>query len=277
MTAQPASTPEPFSISAGGTRLHGFRQGAGPVVLCLHATGHGARDFARLAGRLGHRYQFVAFDWPGQGESPREAMPASAARYAELLTGAVDALGLDRFVILGNSIGGAAAIIYAAAHRERVRGLVLCNPGGLQRVGLIARIYCRRMATFLGGGERGEKDFPKRFRRYYERTVLPKKAAAWRREEIIASANAISPVLREAWESFGRKDADIRALVPGLACPVLYAWAKKDFAVAWSRSKRAALRVPKAKAELFDAGHAAFLEQPEKFDAAFTAFMDALA
>jgi len=277
MTVQPIAAPEPFAIAAGGTRLHGFRQGAGPVVLCLHATGHGARDFARLAERLGHRYQFVALDWPGQGESPREPVHASAAHYAELLARVVDALSLDRFVILGNSIGGAAAIIYAATHPGRVRGLVLCNPGGLQRVGLIARLYCRRMAKFLGGGERGEKDFPKRFRRYYERTVLPEKAAAWRREEIIASANAISPVLREAWESFGRKEADIRALMPRLACPVLYAWAKKDFAVAWSRSKRAALRAPKAKVEMFDAGHAAFLEQQEKFEAALTAFMDALA
>lgn len=277
MTVRPAPAPEPFSIAAGGTQLHGFRQGAGPAVLCLHATGHGARDFARLAERLGHRYRFVALEWPGQGDSPREVAPASAARYAELLTGAVDALGLDRFVILGNSIGGAAAIIYAATHPGRVRGLVLCNPGGLQRVGLIARVYCRRMAKFLGGGERGEKSFARKFRRYYERTVLPKQAAAWRREEIIATANAISPILQEAWKSFGRRDADIRHLTPKLACPVFYAWAKNDFAVAWSRSKRAALRAPKAKVEMFDAGHAAFLEQPEKFEATLTAFMDALA
>jgi 4,5:9,10-diseco-3-hydroxy-5,9,17-trioxoandrosta-1(10),2-diene-4-oate hydrolase len=266
---------ESFFISAAGTRIHGTRSGTGEPVVCLHATGHSARDFLKLSARLGGRYQFIALDWPGQGESPRDTHPASAARYAEILADAVGPLGLERFTILGNSIGGAVAIIHAARNPGQVNALVLCNPGGLQRVGLLARLLCGHMAKFLGGGARGDKDFARKFRRYYEKTVLPEKAAAWRREEIIASANAVSPVLAEAWRSFGQKSAGIRHLTPKLHCPVLYAWAKRDAYVAWSRSKRAALRAPNSKVVLFDAGHCAFLEQPERFDEAFTAFMDA--
>ncbi len=266
---------ESFVISAAGTRIHGTRSGTGEPVLCLHATGHSARDFLKLAARLGDRYQFVALDWPGQGDSPREANPASAMRYAEILADAVGALDLTRFTILGNSIGGAVAIIHAAHNPEQVKALVLCNTGGLQPVGLLARVVCGHMAKFLGGGARGDKDFPGGFRRYYEKTVLPQEAAAWRREEIIASANAVSPVLFEAWRSFGNKSADLRHLTEKLQCPILYAWAKRDAYIAWSRSKRAALRAPKSQVVLFDAGHCAFLEQPELFDRAFTTFMDA--
>jgi pimeloyl-ACP methyl ester carboxylesterase len=261
-------------VSTDGASVHISRRGNGPAVVCLHATGHGKRDFARLAERLSDRFEIIAVDWPGHGSSPPDRDPASAARYAALLAGVVDGLGLDRFTLLGNSIGGAAAIIYAASHTERVAALVLCDPGGLQRVGLIARAVCRHMARFLGAGARGDRSFPRQFRRYYERTVLPRPEADWRREEIIASATAVSPVLREAWESFGSPDADIRHLPATLACPVLYAGSRGDAYVAWSRSKRAAMRAPMHRVELFDGGHAAFLERPQEFDTAFVSFMD---
>ncbi len=62
--------------------------------------------------------------------------------------------------------------------------------------------------------------------------------------------------------------------MPRLTCPVLYAWARNDAAIAWSRSRRAALTAPNHSVALFDAGHAAFLEQPEAFDAALLAFLE---
>jgi 4,5:9,10-diseco-3-hydroxy-5,9,17-trioxoandrosta-1(10),2-diene-4-oate hydrolase len=266
-------SPAELDLAVAGTTLRVWRHGRGPVVVCLHATGHAARDFIRLAQRLGDRFELVAIDWPGQGASPRDHVPTSATRYAELLAGVIDRLALDRVALLGNSIGGAAALTYAATHPERVTALVLCNPGGLQRVGVLARVVCAYMARFFGGGERGDPGYAKRFRRNYERMVLPRAEAAWRRDEIVAGATAVATVMREAWQSFARPDADLRALVPTLACPVLYAWAKRDRIVAWSRSKRAALRAPRHKVEMFDGGHAAFLEQPAEFDAAFVSFM----
>ncbi|MFM8940035.1 MAG: alpha/beta fold hydrolase, partial [Phenylobacterium sp.] len=115
------------AVSALGAHLSQTRCGYGPVVVCLHATGHGARDFDRLAQRLGGSFTFIALDWPGQGDSPRESAPASAERYAELAGGVLEALDLRDVILLGNAIGGAAAILCAAACPDRVRGLVLCN------------------------------------------------------------------------------------------------------------------------------------------------------
>jgi 4,5:9,10-diseco-3-hydroxy-5,9,17-trioxoandrosta-1(10),2-diene-4-oate hydrolase len=260
-------------LEVSGTKLAVTRQGTGPALVCLHAIGHGARDFARLGERLGRRFTTVAIDFPGHGGSPKEETAPSPARYAELLAGAVDALGLTRFALLGNSIGGAAALRYAAANPERVRALVLCNSGGLQKVGLLAQLYCGAMARFFAKGARGDKSFARKYRRYYERTVLTGAKSAWRREEIIAEAAKSAPLLAAAWRGFARPSADLRHLPQTLQCPVLYAWAKGDRAIAWRRSKRAALSAPNATVALLDGGHAAFLEAPEAFDAALTAFL----
>src|SRR3989442_4919142 len=64
-----------------GVRLAYDDDGSGPAIVCLHAIGHGAGDFA-LRTRLRGRYRFVALDWPGQGNSADDHQPASAGRYA---------------------------------------------------------------------------------------------------------------------------------------------------------------------------------------------------
>src|SRR5262245_33086028 len=92
-----------------GVRLAYDDEGNGPPIMCLHAIGHGAGDFTRLRERFRARYRVIAVDWPGQGRSGDDALPPTAARYADLLGGLLDALGLDRVVLVGNSIGGAAA------------------------------------------------------------------------------------------------------------------------------------------------------------------------
>ena len=276
------STPEPgdaWMLETGGTRLAATRAGFGPPVLCLHAIGHGARDFVHLAAQLDGQYQIIALDWPGHGASPPDARPPSVERYAELLNGVTDrlktSLGISPAYILGSSIGGAAAIRFAAEHPDRVLGLILCNPGGLQPVNFLARFVCGRMAAFFARGVRGDARFAAQFRRYYERDVLSGPEAAWRRDEIIATAEQIAPLLEQAWAGFARTEADLRHLGPKIACPVLFAWTKGDRYVAWSRSRRAALRFPNHQVRLFNGGHAAFLEDPAAFAAALKQFIGA--
>lgn len=260
---------------ANGVALSYRRHGVGPVVICLHATGHGARDFDLLLDRLGPSAEFISIDWPGQGNSPRDSHPASAIRYAELLGMLLKQLDLRGVVLLGNSIGGAAAIICAARNPDVVRGLVLCNPGGLQPVNWIARTYCRALAyRFSSASEQPEK-FVRWFEKYYAR-ILPREAASWRRREIVDAGLQCAPVLAEAWTSFARRDSDLRDLLPDLSIPILFAWGCRDKAVRWKWSKKAALKAPYAKVKLFDAGHSAFLETPEEFDAALTEFLTSL-
>lgn len=259
-------------IQAGPVPLAVRTHGEGPPIVCLHATGHSGRDFERLALRMGDRFRFYAPDFPGQGESPPDTVPASAARYAALLPDLFRALGLQSAVLLGNSIGGAAAIEFAAAHPDRVAGLVLCNSGGLAPGGLIPRLYCNRVARRFEKGAAGDAGFPAWFASYYAK-ILSGAGADWRRGEIVADGPRTARVLAEAWRSFAAKESDIRHLVPKLQMPVWYAWAKDDKAVRWSWAKKAALTAPVHRVTLFDGGHSAFLEAPDAFDTGLLSFL----
>jgi pimeloyl-ACP methyl ester carboxylesterase len=258
-------------IEVEGSRLAISRRGKGTPVICLHATGHGGGDFNLFAERVGSHFEVITIDWPGQGRSLQDEFAASAAHYASLLEAAIPRLTPEQPILLGNSIGGAAALLYAARHPERVRALVLCNPGGLAPLDPVARTFIRGMIAFFSAGARGAGWFPAAFAAYY-RMVLRRKPASEQRARIVASCREIAPVLAQAWRSFGRPEADLRALVPALAVPVFYAWAKDDQVVAWSRSKAAALRAPNHHVEMFRGGHAPFLEEPDAFARSFIAY-----
>src|SRR5687767_11894315 len=159
-------------VLLGGTRLVVDDDGTGDPIVCLHAIGHDARDFARVRERLRGRARVLAVDWPGQGRSPRDGGPVTARRYADLLGGALDALDVGPCVLVGNSIGGAAALVYAAEHPERVRGLVLENPGGLAPADdRAAQAVLAGMVRFFAAGAHGARWFRPAFALYY-RIVL---------------------------------------------------------------------------------------------------------
>src|SRR5437588_6888685 len=96
-------------IDVGGVRIAYNDDGAGPAVVCLHAIGHGASDYARVSQTLRRRHRVIALDWPGHGRSGPDIEAASPWRYAQLLEKFIEQLELDRVVLIGNSIGGGAA------------------------------------------------------------------------------------------------------------------------------------------------------------------------
>jgi 4,5:9,10-diseco-3-hydroxy-5,9,17-trioxoandrosta-1(10),2-diene-4-oate hydrolase len=248
-------------------------EGRGDAVVCLHAIGHDAQDFARLRRRLAPARRVIAIDWPGQGRSPRDGRPVTAARYAELVGATLDALDVETCVVVGNSIGGAAAIAFAARHPERVRGLVLENPGGLAPVDdRAAQTILAAMARFFDAGARGARWFRPAFALYY-RLVLQRPAAREVRTHIVADGYRIAPILAEAWRGFASPASDGRADARRLRCPVLFAWATRDAFVSLSRSLPAIRTVPNATIRRFDAGHAAHLETPDEFEAAVEDFV----
>jgi 4,5:9,10-diseco-3-hydroxy-5,9,17-trioxoandrosta-1(10),2-diene-4-oate hydrolase len=275
MAASSSSVTTQETVRFDGATLHLRRSGSGPPVVCLHATGHGARDFDRLAQRLGGEFSFISLDWPGHGDSPRDATSVSADRYSALLGGVLEALDVRSAILLGNSIGGAAAILGAAMCPDRVRGLVLCNSGGLNPTNLFIRMFCRHMARRFESGAAGNSAFPGWFRRLYSR-VLPSPEAAWRREEIISAGGQTAPTIAEAWRSFAEPRADIRAVLTALPIPVLFAWGLRDPILPWLLVRGLARRTPGARIALFNAGHSVFLETPEAFDLAFLDFARSL-
>lgn len=263
-------------VAAAGARVACRRRGRGRPIVCLHAVGHDARDFDGLAERLGHAGEIIAVDWPGHGDSPADPHPPGSRRYGAILAELLEALDLKDVVLLGNSVGGGAAIVTAAAQPERVAGLVLCDSSGLVGYSWLLRLICRRQARFFARGEKGDPSFASAYRRYYERTVLTGARAAARREEIIRAGSRLAPLLRQAWLGFGEPQADLRDLVTAVRCPVLIAWARRDRVIPWRFAKAGAKRFAQHRVERFEGSHSAFLEAPDAFDEALLRFLASL-
>lgn len=246
-----------------------------PAVVCLHAIGHGAGDFAGLAARLGARRRVLALDWPGQGWSDPDCEPPTSRRYAELLAAFLAAVDAGPVVLVGNSIGGGAALRHAAARPESVRGLVLANPSGLDAFDVVTRVACGLMARFFAAGARGARWFRPAFAAYY-RSVLPLAAADEQRARILGAADEIAPVLAEAWARFASPDADLRGLAPAITCPVLFTWAMRDRFIQLRRNLPAIRAFPNARLVELPAGHAPQLETPDAFAAEVVRFLETL-
>lgn len=265
---------EPVQFAdAGGTGIALMRRGNGRPLICLHAIAHGARDFELLAEKAGDQFEVIAVDWPGHGRSRDDGHVPSAAHYAQVLSDLLDALRLEKPILLGNSIGGAAALLVAAS-RDDLGGLVLCNAGGLRKIDGFARFAIGRMAAFFRAGELHKSWFGPAYRFYYTRMVLPRAPRA-HRERVIAAGYEMAANLRHAWEGFAQPDADIRAFVAKVSCPILFAWAKGDRLIPWSGSRKAALTAKNGTIALLKGGHSAFLEDPDNFVRALRAFASA--
>src|SRR5438477_631419 len=116
---------------------------------------------SRRAGKAIRVRPVIAVAVEDVGRRRHDTRPPSAARYARLLDGVLDALGIERAVLVGNSIGGATALRYAATHPERVAGLVLENPSGLDRPDRLSRRVIDLMVRFFAAGSRRAAWFPR--------------------------------------------------------------------------------------------------------------------
>lgn len=260
-------------VTIAGNRIVLDDDGTGDAVVCLHAIGHDARDFARLRGRLRDRQRVVAVDWPGQGRSPWDRVAPTARHYAAVVGGVLDALAIESCVLVGNSIGGAAAIAYAAPEPSRVRALILENPGGLAPTDdRLAQTVLATMARFFAAGARRARWFPAAFALYY-RTVLQRAPAREARERIATRAYDLAPILEQAWRGFATPGADLRGVASTVRCPVLFAWAARDQVVSLARSLPAIRQFPNARIVRFPAGHSPHLETPDAFEAAVESFL----
>ena len=265
-------------LSAGGSgraiRFSGgdifvAERGAGLPVVALHAIGHGSGDFLPLAERVGSRFRLWMIDWPGHGWSARGVAPNVWA-YERLLAEVIPQLSSEPVILLGNSIGAAAALVLAARSPALVRGLALCDPAGLVALGRAQRLLIDGFVRFFEAGARGAWWFPAAFRAYY-RFVLPRREAAARRGAICAASASTAALLAEAWRSFGEPVFDLRHLVPRVTAPVWIAWAKHDCIVSWRASRRAAEGFVRHTVTHFPGGHSPFIEAPDDFAAVFSA------
>ena len=123
-------------IVCDGIRTNYHDVGEGPPVVLLHGSGPGVSAWAnwRLTiPALSPRFRVVAPDVPGFGFTERpEGISYTLDTWKAHLRGFVDALGLEKFSLVGNSFGGGLALAFTAAFPERVERLVLMGSAGVK-------------------------------------------------------------------------------------------------------------------------------------------------
>jgi pimeloyl-ACP methyl ester carboxylesterase len=131
--ARRATPPSQF-ITVDGLRIHYRDRGQGPVVVLLHGSNSHLLTWEAWTARLAKDHRVVALDLPGHGLTGPDAKARySAADMAAVVDLFVDKLGLSRFTIAGNSMGGNVAWHYTLAHPAKVERLVLVDAAGLPR------------------------------------------------------------------------------------------------------------------------------------------------
>jgi len=134
--------PTSKQVTVHGLSLHYLEWGEShaPPIVCVHGYTGSAEAFNALARHLQDRFHILALDVRGHGESAWSLVGAYGyVDQAGDLAAFADRLGLEKFVLIGTSMGGIIAMTYAAEHADRLSGMVINDIGpepeaGTQRI-----------------------------------------------------------------------------------------------------------------------------------------------
>ncbi len=245
----------------------------GPGIILIHGLGSSLESWMRNLHFLGGRSRVFAPDvvWFGQSDKPRDEVTGDF--FVRFITRVMDAIGLQRAVLVGNSMGGMIACKTALDHTERVSGLVLVDSAGFGR----ELAWWLRLRTLFKPARRKIK-----VSRWAARWVAAWIAYDWRTigDEFIDQvvSREVEPEAVEAYARVLRFGADWRGLKPlavqeirdaahKIRVPTLIIWGKQDRVIPVAHAEVARQRIPSATLHIIDrCGHAPMLEKPDEFN-----------
>lgn len=119
-----------------GYRIHYLDEGTGPVVVFLHGSGNGACGYSNFKGNYPELvkagYRVIVPDLIGYGYSDKpDNVEYPLSFFVECVKQTLDLIGVTRYTLVGNSLGGAISLGFALEHPMNVERLILMAPGGL--------------------------------------------------------------------------------------------------------------------------------------------------
>ena len=244
-------------------------------ILLVHGFTGAKEDFAEVVPRLADiGWHAVAADLPGHGSGPHPDGPYSLAGFADHIAAVADRLGWERFVLLGHSMGGMAAQLFALENPERVRALVLMNTGHGPVDTVDPDLVALGRRLVRDGGLAALVEYGKGglFASPAHRRLLAERAGY--AEFGDAKLLACSPEMWLAMSGELRDHEDRLQRLASLAVPVLVVVGAEDEAFL-GQSEQMAEVLPDARlVVLADAGHAPQFEQPESWWRAIAAFLE---
>ncbi|RPE80210.1 epoxide hydrolase [Vulcaniibacterium tengchongense] len=286
----PAAGLREFALDIRIGRIAGLRGGraGAPRVLALHGWLDNAASFAPLAAHL-HGIELVAPDLPGHGASAHLPPGAdySFAGAVDSVLDIADALGWERFALLGHSMGAGIASLIAAACPQRVERLV-----AIEALGALAEAP-ERTVPRLREAIAARRALPGKSLRVFPDLALAVRARMAAGQQLgsrldeaaarLLVERGVAPVEGGfVWSSDPRltlptmqrmSEPQVRALIAGIECPtrVIYAEPAQPYLPEPQRREHAAL-LPRGELIVLPGGHHLHMERPQAVAAAIGDF-----
>lgn len=257
-------------LDAGGIRTRFLRSGTPdkPVLVLLHGTGGHAEAYIRNLASHGEHFLTYAIDMVGNGLSDKPAVDLEIPVYVDHLRAVLDALGIGRASLSGESLGGWVAARFALTDPDRVDRLVLNTTGGNTAFpAVMERIRTLSMAAV-------EDPSWKRIRGRLEFLMADKAQVT---DDLVAIRQAIyaasgmvegmrrTLVLQEM--ETRRRNMLSEAEWGAIRAPTLVLWTSHDPTADVSEGRRIADMIPGARFEVMDGcGHWPQFEDAETFN-----------
>ena len=249
-------------INRDGVQIYYEVHGSGPPLILTHGYSSTSEMWQGQVEALAKQHKLVLWDMRGHGRSD---YPADAGAYSEALTIAdiaalLDAIGPERAIVGGLSLGGYMSLAFYRAHPERVRALLIIDTGpGFRKDD--ARDAWNKRAL----------DTAERFER--EGLAMLKSAS---HERAMVSHRDASGLARAARGMLTQRDARVMGVLPEIKVPALIVVGADD-APFLAASDYMAAKIPGARKVVIPAaGHAVNIDQPQAFIDAVLPFLDGL-
>lgn len=250
-----------------------------PVLLFVHGLSGRWQNWLLTIPAFMAEYRCIAPDLPGFGASTLDDEEISIQGYARTVDALCERLGVQRAVVVGNSMGGFVAAELALSFATRVDKLVLVSAAGLSieyvrpepllaaaRVLTKSGVRSRVDNRTLVGRPRLRRAALQMFFRYPERLSLPLAS------ELVEGSGR--PALLNALKAL--TDYSFRQRLPEIAVPVLIVWGENDLLVPVGDAARFERLIgANAHRVIFDdTGHGPMIERPSRFNELLRGFLD---
>lgn len=238
------------TVEVGGQRARLLDTGSGPAVVVLHGWGGRIESMAPIVACLGTDFRVLAPDLPGFGESPIPQGVWGTPDYAAWVGQVVRSRDIERAHFIGHSFGGKTSLQIAATQPELVDKLVAVGSTGLRTPpSFSARAKRALSKAGKAGGALGPPG------RAFREAVFRRVASQDYRD-----AGELRPIFVKV------VNEDLADLLPRIKAPTLLIWGGREDSVPVDHGRRMAKLIPDAGLVLFeDAGHFAYLDEPDRF------------
>jgi pimeloyl-ACP methyl ester carboxylesterase len=269
------------SVKTPAGSISTVQAGTGHPVVALHGLGGTKASFLPTLAALADSYRVIAMDLPGFGDSDKPiAAPYNSAWFAKTVTGLMDALGIERAHLVGNSMGGRVAIELGLRAPTRTERIALLSPA-------LAWLRDRRWAPFVKAlrPELGLLQLaPRPVVERIVRGLIPGADDGWSAAGVDEFLRAyLTPRGRAAFYAAARNiyldephgDDGFWTRLARLSPDTMFVWGRQDGLVPISFMKHVERVLPAARHVELDCGHVPQLERPRETHTALRGFFAA--